>query len=93
MKAIKGIFETVFELTKAEFNALINRWKNEECSNCDRQLYIYLVPTTEKYLAIDNLSGEMFMEEFVILNDAYCWLYGLKEAEPLKEAEKHNFWW
>ena len=45
------------------------------------------------YIAIDNTSGEMFMEDFKIEDDAYCWLLDLKCSEVLQKVEEQDWWW
>lgn len=93
MEPVKGFFDTIFEINETELEALMKRFDNKECTSCDKQLYIYQEPATKKYIAIDNTSGDMYMEEFTIKEDAYIFLLGLKASEVLQKAEEYDFWW
>ena len=57
----------------------------------DRKLF--LLEKDDVYIAIDNLTGDFYVEEFKIMNDAIIWLSGLKEVEPLQKAEEMEFWY
>ena len=80
----KVIHSNIFEISNAEAKQLIDKKGNYSCE--EKQLFI--VSEGSNYLAIDNSSGECFVEEFKIKDDAYIWLFGLKEAEPLQTAEE-----
>ena len=93
MEPIKGIYSCIFELNEEEFKSLFSRFYKDECTECDKQLYLYYDRKRNKYLAIDNSDGYMYIEEFTIRKDAFIWLFGLQDAGPLQKAEEFDFWW
>lgn len=93
MEPIKAFYCTIFELSKEEFKNLTSRWYKEECTECDKQLFIYDDWKNNKVVAIDNSDGQMYIEEFKVKCDAYIWLIGLKDSEELQKAEEYDFWW
>ena len=94
MEALKHIHETIVKISKEELQALIAKRENQQpFTTCECLLFLYYDPTCKKYLAVDNQLGNLFIEEFKIKEDAFIWLLGLKEAEPLQKAEEQSFWW
>lgn len=93
MVPVKTFHYTIFELSKEEFRNIASRWYKEECTECDKQLFIYDDYKNNKFVAIDNSDGQMFIEEFTKRADAYIWLLGLKDSEVLQKAEEYDFWW
>lgn len=93
MEPKRGFHYTIFELTEEEFKSLTSRWYKDRCTECDKQLYFYYDYKKQKFVAVDNSDGQMFIEEFTCRNDAYIWLLGLKDSEVLQKAEELDFWW
>ena len=89
----KAFHNNIFEISEQEAKRLIEKQKNYECE--EKQLFIVSLPDpiSRKYLAIDNSTEECYVETFDIKEDAYIWLLGLKEAEPLQKAEEELKEW
>ncbi len=87
----KAIHCNIFEISNAEAKKLIDKKVNYSCE--EKQLFV-VRNICHITTAIDNSSGECHVETFSNENDAYIWLLGLKEAEPLQAAEdKLNEWY
>ncbi len=81
----KAFHTNIFEISEKEGHRLIDKRCNYTCE--EKQLFI-VRNTCHITTAIDNSTGECFVEVFTSENDAYIWLLGLKEVEPLHEAEE-----
>lgn len=81
----KLLHDNIYEITEAEANRLIDKKSNYDCE--ERQLFIVCYDDS-RFMAIDNSSGECYVESFRNKDDACIWLLGLKEAEPLHAAEE-----
>ena len=86
----KAFHTNIFEISEREANRLINKKDGYTCE--EKQLFI-VRDINHITTAIDNSTGECFVETFKNENDAYIWLLGLKEAEPLHEAEEKLEGW
>lgn len=80
-------------INQKEYDELLER--KEKRYSDDRKLFLYISMKDNKkiFVAIDNITGDFYVEDFTTLNDAMIWLASLKEAEPLKKAEECEFWW
>ena len=58
----------------------------------DLNLFIYADLKNKRYIAVDNVTGCLLVEEFTSRNDAYIWLLALKPAYVLQQAETKEFW-
>ena len=92
IKTVAKAFHTnIFEISNKEAKRLIDKKENYTCT--EKQLFI-VRNVARISTAIDNTTGECFVEVFRNENDAYIWLLGLKEAEPLHAAEnKFDGWY
>lgn len=54
-------------------------------------LNLYLAKDGEKYIAIDNKTGDCLVEEFYSLYVANCWLLGTMDTEEAYEIDI-NIW-
>lgn len=81
----KAFYEVILEISVDSANQLIQKKEKYTCE--EKQLFI-IRRENKQCTAIDNSTGECFVESFSNENDAYIWLLGLKEAEPLKAAEE-----
>ena len=82
-----------FLIDKKEFDSLLERKDNRELK--DRKLFMLFNCKDGKniYTAIDNMTGDFYVEDFTTMDDALIWLTGLKESEVLKKAEEQEWWW
>lgn len=81
----------VFSIDAEELEALKSKQADGSFTCADRQCFIH--KAEDKYIAVENSSGELFIEEFKFENDAYIWLAGFKESEPLQAAEQEDYWY
>ena len=94
LKILQDYRNTFYLIDEKELLALNLRRETHTSKPEDLNLFIYIDSTVKReYVAIDNLHGDFFVENFKILNDALIWLSGLKEVEPLQKAEDSSFWW
>lgn len=91
MELKKIINVRVFSITAEELEELKRKQSDGSFTCADRQCFI--LKTEDKYIAVDNSAGDLFIEEFKYEDDAYIWLSGFKESEPLQAAEQENFWY
>lgn len=92
MQIVKFVRESIFEITADELEGLIEKRDlgiNYTCE--EKQLFIHELDGG--FTAIDNRTGELFMEDFKIEDDAYIWLLDLKCSEVLQKAEEQDYWW
>lgn len=82
---LKAFHEVILEISENAANQLIQKKEKYACE--EKHLFIVKLDNNQ-CIAIDNTTGECFVETFRNKNDAYIWLLGLKEAEPLKAAEE-----
>lgn len=62
----------IYKVSKVELNKYINDWSNKQLSeNCYDLLYC---EDKNKYIAIDNVSGDCYVEEFETEAQAVFWL-------------------
>lgn len=91
LKAISGI---VYKIKRSELSDLQNKFDlNEEFECEEKQLFICYDEINNIYIAVDNSTGDLFIEDFKNVSDAIIWLLDLKESEPLKAAENENYWY
>ena len=81
----------VFNIDAEELETLKHKQADGSFTCADRQCFIH--KAEDKYIAVENSSGDLFIEEFKIENDAYIWLAGFKESEPLQAAEQEDYWY
>ena len=101
MKLCKFIHKYIYSITREEFLALEEKKDNNISFECEeKQLFIMKKRTTTstggfitRYVAIDNTTGDLFVEDFKLEDDAVIWLLELKCSEVLQEAEKGSYWW
>ena len=85
---------TIFKLTQSQLEILSKKHEvNEPFSICEHQMFLYYDSKVNKYLAIDNSTGDFHIEEFTIKEDAMIWLLELKSSEVLQKAEEEDYWW
>ena len=91
----KIVNNTIYTINEQEAERIINKFDTKDYTCEEKGLFISdkVDPGSKKWVAIDNTSGDCFVEEFEIYDDAIIWLLGLKEAEPLQAAEKTSFWY
>lgn len=88
----KIVHDTIFELTEKDAAKLINKHDKEPYCCEERSLFIVKNPDGT-FTGIDNTTGDCYCEDFKIESDAFIWLLGLKEVEPLHIAEEIEGWW
>lgn len=64
---------------EAEMTSLIYAWQNKT-SEIPYEKYL-AQDFDDQFIAVDNTSGELFMEEFDDLLDAVKWLYEIEDEE------------
>lgn len=91
LKAISGI---VYKIKRSELSDLQNKFDLKEEFECEeKQLFICHDDINDRYIAVDNSTGDLFIEDFKNVSDAMIWLLDLKESEPLKAAEEEKYWY
>ena len=101
MQIRRYITGMIYSITAEEFLKLENKFEKNQKFECEeKQLYIMEKHTTTEdggfittYLALDNSTGEFFIEEFKYEEDAMVWLLDLKASEVLQKAEEEEYWW
>lgn len=92
MKLAHFVHRSIYSLTTAELRALVAKRDNNEKYECEeKQLFLHF--DGNRFVAIDNTTGDLFMEDFAIENDAIIYLLEYKTSEVLHEAEKESYWW
>lgn len=91
MQLKKIINIRVFSIDAEELEELKRKQADGSFTCADRQCFIY--KAEDKYIAVENSSGDLFIEEFKYENDAYIWLAGFKESEPLQAVEQEEYWY
>lgn len=93
MKPAITFHSTIFELNEKELCALVLKHEQQAKFKCEeKQLFIY-EGEQDIWTAIDNTTGNLFMEDFKSYNDAIIWLLDLKASEVLQRAEEAEYWW
>lgn len=90
-KAINGI---IYKIKRSELSRLQNKFDLKEEFECEeQQLFICHDDINDRYIAVDNSTGNLFIEDFKNVNDAMIWLLDLKDSEPLQAVEKESYWY
>lgn len=66
-------------VTENEFMGLVYDWR-KKTKDVPNELYLSQ-DIDDCYLAADNTTGELFIEEFTDLQEAVKWLYGIEEEK------------
>lgn len=94
IKSIAQAFHyNIFELDEAEANRLIDKHLNKESYSCEEKSLFIIKHKDGTVTGLDNTTGDCYCEDFKIESDAFIWLLGLKEVEPLHAAEEIEGWW
>ena len=92
MKMRRFIYKSIFTITPEELNFLMEK-KDKKIGFICEEKQLFICENGKNYIAIDNTTGDLFVESFTIEDDAAIWLLDLKTAEVLHEAEKESYWW
>lgn len=92
MKLAKFIHRYIYSITPEELSVLASKHDKKEKFECEEK-QLFICENKDRYIAIDNTTGDLFVEDFRIEDDAIIWLLDLKCSEVLLEAEKEAYWW
>lgn len=95
MKLAAIFDEKIYSMNQEEFDRLFLKHENNEKYECEEKQLFLFEKDEGLYIAVDNRSGDFFVEAFTIEEDAIIWLIDLKCAEVLHKAERNgrDVWW
>lgn len=83
---------SIYEIDNEEFEKLLKIHDEHKNYTCE-QKQLFIMFNDNKYIAVDNTTGEFYVEEFRSLSAALAYLMNIQDPEPLHEAEKNDFWY
>ena len=80
----------IYEIPYKNFSNLIDKWSKHEYIDH----FLFYTKYKNKYLTIDNESGQCYTEEFDSKDKALCWLirndYSAEEISKLQDIEARH---